>query len=933
MTQASPHAAARGLRARRPPAPRRLRAWLACAGLVALLAPASAASAQATPPGAEALEARFARMSPAQRVGQIFLVPFDGASVEAGSAAARLIERHQVGGLLLDPGRGNFGNGPDAPAQVAGLTAALQERALASGSGLPLLIALPQLGDAFPDSPLYGGMTPLPSPMALGATWRPEHAETIGAIVGEELAAVGLNLLLGPSLDVLLAPRSPSTGDLGTRSFGGSPAWVGRMGRRYIAGVHAGSQGRVATAAGSFPGIGSTDRSQSDEIAVVESSLDQLEAQELVPFVAAAQSPDAPEQVSDALVTSHVRYRAIQNQPDRPFSLDSGGLRYLQGQLPAVRAWRDPGADQAPAGGGLLISAGLGQASVRRYVDPDLADFSARRVIREALLAGNDLLTLSSVGPPGDSTADLANIEDGIAWLAGEYERDETVRARVDDAARRVLALKARLYGADFRPEAVLADPEAAAESTGRGGETVAAVARDAAVRLSPADSAAVRAPQPGDRLLFVVDARPQRECPDCPSYPSPDPEAVLSLVRQAYGPEGEGTARLRDGADVAAITFRDLKLWLQSEGYVAAEDTVALLEAGAEDLPTAEVGRRIAAATWLVFLMRDLRPAEAPASDALRLFLKADPAEAEGRPRVAVALGAPYHLDTTEIASLAAYYAVFARSAPFLATAVRAVFGDAPVHGASPVSVPGAGYDLAARLEPAADQAVSLEALGWDAAEPIALGTGVRVRTSPIRDTNGNVVPDGTPITFRRYHRADDVYLADELAGTVAGRAQIETRAEREGEIELTATGEGRPLGEALVIRVAGGPATGEGAALAGLPGALGRPTVAVDWGILLLSLSLVVLAGVVVYGADAEAARSPVRLVRLFLLSLAWGLAGYLLVAAGGIQLGALPGGGSLWPESWNPAYQAPILSFVFALVPLIPSLWRATRRAWGA
>jgi len=917
-----------------------LRACLGCSAVILGLGRAWHATPARAQEGAgeqalrRAVTVAIGAMTPAQRAGQLFLVGFQGPEAADGSGIARLIDAHHIGGVVLDPSRGNFTNAPDAPTQVARLTNDLQARAdAADGPFVPLLIGLAQGGDAYPDSPLFGGMTALPSQMALGATWHVDHAAKIGAIVGGELAAVGVNLLIGPNLDVVAEPRPAGSGDLGVRAFGGSPAWVGRFGRQFVEGVHRGSNGRVATAAGSFPGIGGADRSPSDEVAVVESPLDQLEQTELPPFVAVTAAAEAPLGVTDALITSHVRYRGIQQQGDRPFALDSGGLRYLRGQIGAFQAWRDPAAGTGPAAGGVLITAGLGQVSVRRYIDPELEAFSGRRVVREALLAGNDLLTVTNFGPPEDPAADVANVEDAIAWLVGEYEADEAVRARVDDALRRVLTLKHRLYGGFSAARAGVNADEAAAR-TGLGGEDVAAVARAAVTLISPSGGAAVEAPQPGDRLLLVVDTREAATCPGCGTFVSLDRGQMLDVVRRAYGPEGAGTARLRANDDVSAITFRDVKLWLQDSGNVSAEDTPVWLDRARADAGARDVGAAIGAADWIVFAMRDPRPAEAPASDALRLFLKAGPVEAEGRRVVAIAFGAPYHLDTTEIASLSAYYTVYARTEPFVETAMRVLFGDVSSDSASPVSVPGAGYDLAARLEPAEDQRVAIEAVGWDAGQPVARDSAFRVRTTPIRDTNGNLVPDGTLITFRRYDRADDVFLADVPAATDDGRAMAEMRAEREGEIEVTVARDNALLSEPLVVRV-----EGAGLGLGRAPGAVAdaaaglvRPHVPVDWGILFLSLSLILLAGVLVYGADPEAVRSPARLVRLFLLSLAWGLAGYLLVGAGGVQLRSLPGGANMWPAGWNAAYQAPIVAFALALMPVVPTIARALRRRGG-
>ena len=61
-------------------------------------------------------------------------------------------------------------------------------------------------------------------------------------------------MLLGPSLDVLEEPNPESTGDLGIRTFGGDPFWVGRMGQMYITGVHSGSGGNIAVIAKHFLG-------------------------------------------------------------------------------------------------------------------------------------------------------------------------------------------------------------------------------------------------------------------------------------------------------------------------------------------------------------------------------------------------------------------------------------------------------------------------------------------------------------------------------------------------------------------------------------------------------------------------------------------------------------------------------------------------------
>jgi beta-N-acetylhexosaminidase len=81
----------------------------------------------------------------------------------------------------------------------------------------------------------------------------------VGEVRGRELSALGFNLFIGPSLDVLESP-SLAGGDLGTRVFGGDPFWVGEMGRAYVTGLHTGSDGGMLVIAKHFPGVGGADR-------------------------------------------------------------------------------------------------------------------------------------------------------------------------------------------------------------------------------------------------------------------------------------------------------------------------------------------------------------------------------------------------------------------------------------------------------------------------------------------------------------------------------------------------------------------------------------------------------------------------------------------------------------------------------------------------
>lgn len=134
-------------------------------------------------------------------MGQLFIVSFVGQDTSPSSQIVQLIQEERASGVLFLSANQNFINEHDAPYQVRELSQELQARALES-SRLPLLIAIDHEGEGWPYTRLRKGVTALPSPMAIGATWKVNLAHDVGRVTGKELAAAGINLIFGPSIDV-----------------------------------------------------------------------------------------------------------------------------------------------------------------------------------------------------------------------------------------------------------------------------------------------------------------------------------------------------------------------------------------------------------------------------------------------------------------------------------------------------------------------------------------------------------------------------------------------------------------------------------------------------------------------------------------------------------------------------------------------------------
>lgn len=764
---------------------RRFEVSLIVLALLASLAAGSSGSVSAAPrPTAESI---LAGMTPEERVGQLFLITFRGVPKD-GDPVFDLIARHFVSGVVLRASNDNFVDSPSTLAEAQTLIGRLQttrysisaEAATPAPGELeggpafvPLLIGLSMDRDGKPIPEVLDGLSEIPTEMALGATWSPALARRVGEQLGFELSLLGVNLLLGPSLDVIEDPQPGRPGDIGVLSFGGDPYWVGLMGKAFVEGVHTGSDGGVAVIAKHFPGLGGSDRPIEEEVATVRKSLEDLQQVDLAPFFSATGgAPGEDPAVADGLLTSHIRYQGLQGNiraTTRPVSLDNQALGQILALEP-LATWR--------AGGGVMVGESLGSRALRRFYDPSEASFNGSQAAKDAFLAGNDLLMLDhfqSTGDPDEYTSMVTT----IAAFVSRYRDDPTFAERVDEADLRILRMKLRLYGGSF-PEGGVAARDL--ERLAGGGQLAFSVASQAASLITPADPESLGLPPTvGQRIVFFTDARPVSQCSTCATRYWIDPEALESAVLELYGP---GAAQQVGGWNLSSFTMADLARALGER----APATPSLPLAPADDVLNA-----LTSADWLVFSIQSARGGIF-GSNALRLFLDQRPDLARSKRVVVFAQDVPYELDATDISKLDTYYALYGGSQAFVSLAARLLFQEVTAPGDLPVSVSGVGYDLISALSPDPGQKISLRAYseitGSVRVTPetgFARGDLVYVETSPILDHNGRAVPDGTPVEFQLTYQGETLAPVVE-ATTVGGVAQASVQLDRIGLVSVQA-------------------------------------------------------------------------------------------------------------------------------------------------
>jgi len=756
------------------------------------------------------------RMSSADKVGQLFLVTFPGAEVTEDAVIAELIRDYHIGGVVLLPDNGNIVNEGDTPAQVAALVGQLQGAAWAAtqpvtetlveeetplGPFIPLFIAVNHEGNDMPFTSIVNGMAPLPSEMALGATWNLSHTETVGQIVGQELRALGVNMLLGPSLDVLENPRSESAGDLGVRAFGGEPFLVGQMGQAYIRGVHEGAEGQVAVVAKHFPGLGASDRSLNEEVSTVQRTLEKLRQIDLAPFFAVAQAEDSLAH-PDGLMVSHIRFRGLEGGrfvTTRPISVDSQVLQRLL-RLPELAGWRE--------GGGVTVSDGLGLRALRRFYDPSEQSFNSRRIAQEAFLAGNDLLLLSQFARSDDWEDQIANVKSTIAFFREKYDSDPSFQTSVDAAVARILRLKLALYGGTFGLAATQPDVETVSEQVGLHREEMSVIARDAITLLSPPSPDLVPSPPtPEDNIVIFTDGREGQPCAVCAPVSYIDPLALRDTVVRLYGPDATGQIT---PWRVTNFTFNQLEEYMSAPSLLPTPMPTPTPAAGEVITPTSQphpVEAALLGADWIIFAM--LNPTgDLPQSGAVRRFLAERADVLRGPHLVVLAYDAPYYLDATEISKLSAYYVAYSRIGSFIEASVRALFSQPAPEGTLPVSVAGINYDLLIQTSPDPEQAIALyigepPEEGQPTPEPpqLKVGDELELRTGTIVDHNGHLVPDGTPVQFIFTYPQEGLVEHSVLATTRDGVVETTYMLERTGQLDISIQAD--PVPRAICLQI----------------------------------------------------------------------------------------------------------------------------------
>ena len=243
-----------------------------------------------------------------EKIGQMLLVGFRGATPADCPLVVRDIREHHVGGVVLfdqdvaDPTRGR--RNIHSPAQVRELLAFLQAQ-----SRVPLLTAVDQEGGRVNRlKPDYGFPASV-SHEELGRLDDERETHRHAAATAATLKAVGFNLNLAPVVDLDANPDNPIIRGK-RRSFSADPGAVLRHASTFVL---AHREHGVLTCAKHFPGHGSARGDTHLGLVDVTASWTERELEPFRDLAAAG--------LADAIMTAHVFNARL--DPDRPATLSS----------------------------------------------------------------------------------------------------------------------------------------------------------------------------------------------------------------------------------------------------------------------------------------------------------------------------------------------------------------------------------------------------------------------------------------------------------------------------------------------------------------------------------------------------------------------------------------------------------------------------------
>ncbi len=320
-----------------------------------------------------------------EKVGQMIFAGIKGTDIT--NETKKIISTHQVGGIILF--KDNLKN---ANQSVSLLNAIKQEN---TNNKVPLFLGVDEEGGRISRLP---ELTKLPTNEELGKRNDISLSYNIGKLLGKELSAFGFNLDFAPVLDINSNPHNPIIGD---RSFGTDAELVSELGLQMMKGIQS---EQVISVIKHFPGHGDTAVDSHKELPIIQKSLEELQALELIPF------KHAVEQGAEVVMVGHILLPKIDST--YPASISE---RIITDVLREQLGYE-----------GIIITDDMTMKAILNNLEIGESAVSAVK-------AGNDIVLVAH---------NYANVKKAIDSIIKAIENGEITEQRIDESVKRILSIK-----------------------------------------------------------------------------------------------------------------------------------------------------------------------------------------------------------------------------------------------------------------------------------------------------------------------------------------------------------------------------------------------------------------------------------------------------------------------------------------------------------
>ena len=327
----------------------------------------------------------ISELSLEEKVGQMIFAGIKGTDLTTDTQ--KIIAADRVGGIIL------FKDNLKNTKQSVSLLNAI--KAENTNNKVPLFLGIDEEGGRISRLP---ELTKLPTNEALGKRNDAALSYNIGKLLGKELSAFGFNLDFAPVLDI---NSNPENQVIGNRSFGADAKLVSNLGLQTMEGIR--SEG-VISVVKHFPGHGDTAVDSHKELPIIQKSLKELEAHELIPF------KQAFEHGAEVVMIAHILLPKIDSI--YPSSLSE---KIITGVLREQLNYK-----------GIIITDDMTMKAITN-------NFEIGEAAVSAVKAGNDIVLIAH---------DYKNIKKAKEAILRAIETGEITERRIDESVERILSIK-----------------------------------------------------------------------------------------------------------------------------------------------------------------------------------------------------------------------------------------------------------------------------------------------------------------------------------------------------------------------------------------------------------------------------------------------------------------------------------------------------------